>query len=73
MHAVGMPTTDPARWDAVLSTQQQAVSEARERLAYTIAGRAAAVDAARKDGVTIYHIAQLLGVTQAAVRKILGL
>lgn len=49
------------------------VDMAREQLARSIAARKVTVRKAHDEGMTIYRIAQVLGVTQGAVRKMLDL
>ena len=51
---------------------QQRVEKARAELARAVARRDAAVVGAHDAGETIYGIAKRLGVSQAAVRKMLG-
>ena len=55
-----------------LARTQRQVLEARAELARAVARRDAAVVAAHDAGETIYGIAKRLGVSQAAVRKMLG-
>ena len=52
---------------------QQAVERAREAYAAATSARAELVRRERDRGRTIYAIAQELGVTQNAVRRMLGL
>ena len=58
---------------AWLAKSQADVGEARAALARAITAREKTVREAHADGMTIYRIAKTLGVTQGAVRKMLGL
>lgn len=56
-----------------LAAAQSGVEEARRVLDAAMDSRANTVAAAHAAGMTIYRIAKTLGVTQGAVRKMLGL
>ena len=56
-----------------LAKAQHDVGEARAILARALTAREGAVRKAHADGFTIYRIAKTLGLTQGAVRKMLGL
>lgn len=58
---------------AWLAKAQYDVTEARAALACAITARAETVRKAHTEGMTIYAIAKHLGLTQGAVRKMLGL
>ena len=61
------------RHEWALSEAQDAVDTARPVWDAATERRRQATTAARADGVTIYRIAQILGITQNAVRQILKL
>lgn len=65
--------TAPTRWPEALGAAQAGVEEARRVLGEAILTREATVAGAHAAGLTIYRIAKVLGVTQGAVRKMLGL
>lgn len=60
-------------WQAALTKAHADVDEARESLARARLARASVVATAHASGESIYGIAQALGVSQNAVRKMLGL
>lgn len=60
-------------WHDSLSEAQQRVDAARDVLARQRLARDATIASARADGETIYGIAKALGLSQGAVRKVLGL
>lgn len=64
--------TAPA-WREALVQAQSDVDEARDALRAARDARASVVAGAHRYGESVYGIAKALGVTQGAVRKILGL
>lgn len=62
-----------SHWSAILATAQANVDTAHEALVKARADRASIVATAHASGETIYGMAKALGLTQGAVRKILGL
>lgn len=65
-----MGTVATVAW---LGKTQYDVTEARAALARAITARAQTVRKAHDEGMTIYAIAKHLGLTQGAVRRMLGL
>lgn len=65
--------TAQTRWPEALGAAQAGVEEVRRVLDEAMRERASVVSEAHAAGLTIYRIAQVLGVTQGAVRKMLGL
>ena len=63
----------PRDWGADLRARQAQVDAARADYATARYSRRITVEDARTAGITIYAIAKHLGLTQNAVRKILGL
>lgn len=60
-------------WVESLQDDQRGVLDARRDLDDAMAHRDDQVQSAHADGMTIYRIAKTLGVTQGAVRRMLGL
>ena len=60
-------------WGQSLADVQASVEDARDALRAARDARASVVAAAHREGLTIYAIAKHLGVTQNAVRRMLGL
>lgn len=58
---------------AWLAKSQADLIDARESVARALAQREQQVAAAHAEGWTIYRISKVLGITQGAVRRILGL
>jgi DNA-binding NarL/FixJ family response regulator len=59
--------------EAALRAAQETVDAIRPQWDGALGERRRAVLHARADGLTIYRIAQILGVSQGAIRQILGL
>ena len=59
--------------EAALRNTQEAVEEERPRWDAVLEARRVAALAARADGVSIYRIAQVIGVKENTARQILGL